>query len=536
MASTFETRFRFEQIGAGEKSGTWNVNTKTNYELFSEAIGGVASVTHDDTANYTLTTANGATDEARQMILEVAGALTVARNVVCPTSEKLYFCKNSTTGGFAFTLKTSGGTGISVPNGEMMVLYCDGTNVLDATTHMTALTLATDLAIADGGTGSSTAGAARTALAVPGLAGANVFTDIQRWAKGGDLTSANPLVIDTDGNYFDVTGTTNFASMTVVAGTLFMLQFDSAGIVMTHNGTTLDLPSEANITTAAGDKMLCFATGTDTVDVITYTRADGTAIVSGATEISGDTSPQLGGVLDTNAFAIDESEGTSVSGATPDIWQTDGNTVHITGATTITSFGTAPRVGAWRKVIFDGTPVITDGANLNLPGGGNITAAVDDIAMVFAETTTLLKVLYFKADGTAVVASSGGDFVNPDRVFFQQTTPSALWTKETNATYDDAGIRLQTGTVTTGGTDAWSVTHTSSKATDATTISIATMAAHTHPFETQDTLGATLDPPQGDAVNQGTSSTNSTGGGGSHTHTMQTDLKFAEASIGTRNA
>ena len=33
--------------------------------------------------------------------------------------------------------------------------------------------------------------------------------------KGGDIASASPLVIDTDGSYFDVTGTTGFAAMTV---------------------------------------------------------------------------------------------------------------------------------------------------------------------------------------------------------------------------------------------------------------------------------------------------------------------------------
>lgn len=120
-----------------------------------------------------------------------------------------------------------------------------------------------------------------------------------------------------------------------------------------------------------------------------------------------DLSPQLGAPLDTNSFAMDESEGSAVaSAATADIWATDGNTVHITGTTTITSLGTAARIGAWRRVIFDGVLTLTDGANLNLPGGANITTAADDFAFVYAETTTLFKVLYFKVDGTPVVASA----------------------------------------------------------------------------------------------------------------------------------
>jgi len=97
--------------------------------------------------------------------------------------------------------------------------------------------------------------------------------------KGGDLTSASPLVIDTDGDYFDVTGTTNFAAMTVAADRQFTLQFDGV-LTMTHHATNLDLPSEANITTAAGDVATFQSTGADTVQCINYTKADGTGIVA----------------------------------------------------------------------------------------------------------------------------------------------------------------------------------------------------------------------------------------------------------------
>ena len=104
--------------------------------------------------------------------------------------------------------------------------------------------------------------------------------------KGGDLTSASPLVIATDGNYFDVTGTTNFAAMTVAANRQFTLQFDGA-LTMTHHATNLELPSEANITTAAGDVATFQSTGANTVQCINYTRADGTPLVGGATATLG---------------------------------------------------------------------------------------------------------------------------------------------------------------------------------------------------------------------------------------------------------
>ena len=98
--------------------------------------------------------------------------------------------------------------------------------------------------------------------------------------KGGDLTSASPLVIDTDGDYFDVTGTTNFAAMTVAADRQFTLQFDGV-LTMTHHATNLDLPGEANITTAAGDVATFQSTGSNTVQCISYVKADGTAVAAG---------------------------------------------------------------------------------------------------------------------------------------------------------------------------------------------------------------------------------------------------------------
>jgi hypothetical protein len=103
---------------------------------------------------------------------------------------------------------------------------------------------------------------------------------MQTSTKGGDIPSASPTVIDTDGDYFDVTGTTNFAAFTVVAGRRFTIQFDGA-LTMTHHASTLDLPGAANITTAAGDVAEFFATGTNTVQCVNYTKADGTAVAGG---------------------------------------------------------------------------------------------------------------------------------------------------------------------------------------------------------------------------------------------------------------
>lgn len=128
MASTYSDRLRIELIGTGEQSGIWGDTTNTNLgTLIEEAIAGVVTITMTD-ANYTLSEANGATDESRQAVLVLTGTLSAGRNVIAPAEEKVYIVKNSTTGGFATTIKTSSGSGYAVPNGKTVLVYCDGTD------------------------------------------------------------------------------------------------------------------------------------------------------------------------------------------------------------------------------------------------------------------------------------------------------------------------------------------------------------------------------------------------------------------------
>ena len=99
--------------------------------------------------------------------------------------------------------------------------------------------------------------------------------------KGGDIASASPTVIDTDGDFFAVTGTTNFSAFTVAADRHFFLEFGGA-LTMTHGNGTLDLPGAANITTAASDVGEFVSTAANVVTCVNYTKRDGTAVVAAA--------------------------------------------------------------------------------------------------------------------------------------------------------------------------------------------------------------------------------------------------------------
>ncbi len=102
-----------------------------------------------------------------------------------------------------------------------------------------------------------------------------------QFSKGADVASASALPVLTDGNYFDVTGTTTITSInTTKIGNIIKLHFDGA-LTLTHHATDLILPGAANITTAAGDEAEFVEYATGDYRCTNYSRADGSSLVSG---------------------------------------------------------------------------------------------------------------------------------------------------------------------------------------------------------------------------------------------------------------
>ena len=126
MPSTYSPSLRIELIGTGEQSGTWGNTTNTNLgSLIEQAIAGV--VTLDVTAgDITLTSFNGAVDQARNAVLIVNGTNSVARNIVIPNSTKTYIVTNNTSQNVG--VKTSSGTALTCAPTTQTTLYCDGSN------------------------------------------------------------------------------------------------------------------------------------------------------------------------------------------------------------------------------------------------------------------------------------------------------------------------------------------------------------------------------------------------------------------------
>jgi hypothetical protein len=222
MAS-YTTSLRLVQPNTGEYSGTWGTQVNTGLTaLVDTSVAGTASITMT-AANYTLTSNNGATDEARSMFLVLGGTPGASYQVICPAVSKLYFVTNST--GFAQTVKTSAGTGISVPNGARMTLRCDGTNVLEAQTYFGSLTLGTALGVASGGTGAATFttnnvllgnGTSAFQAVAPGANGNVLTSNGTTWASTAPTAGVSTISFGSTG----LTPNTATSGAVTVAGTL----------------------------------------------------------------------------------------------------------------------------------------------------------------------------------------------------------------------------------------------------------------------------------------------------------------------------
>ena len=96
---------------------------------------------------------------------------------------------------------------------------------------------------------------------------------IHKLSKGGDVDSDTALGLGTDGNSFDIAGTTTITSIdTIQIGTVVFLQFDGS-LTFTHHSTNLVLPGAANIQTAAGDIAIMYEYATGDWRCINYQRA-----------------------------------------------------------------------------------------------------------------------------------------------------------------------------------------------------------------------------------------------------------------------
>lgn len=233
-------------------------------------------------------------------------------------------------------------------------------------------------------------------------------------AKGADIASATTTDIGAaTGNFVHVTGTTTITGLgTVQAGTRRIVRFAGA-LLLTHNATSLILPTGANITTAANDVAVFVSEGSGNWRCVGYQRATGAALVSSApvSSVNGATGVV---VLDGGDIGITDTGGyftaTDVEGALQELGAGGGGGSPSESIVASEALAAGNIVNVWNDA---GTPKVrkADATAVGKEAQGFVLSAVASGATA---------AVYFSGKNTAVTGLS------PGATLYLGTTPGAV--------------------------------------------------------------------------------------------------------------
>lgn len=125
MPSSWSSSLRFELQFPGENINLWGDKLNVDFQHVDYAIAGWLTKALTSTP-YQLTTANAGDDEARAAMIKFTGAVG-PWTVQIPAVSKRYMIWNATTG--TVTITTGSGSTVSIDTGDILAVFCDGTNV-----------------------------------------------------------------------------------------------------------------------------------------------------------------------------------------------------------------------------------------------------------------------------------------------------------------------------------------------------------------------------------------------------------------------
>ena len=400
--STYSPNLRIQLITTGDQVGTWGTTTNTNLgTLLEDAISGYTSVSVT-TANQALTANNGSADQSRNASLALTTTTTAAFAVYAPPAEKTYTIYNASS--YTATIynstvlgnTTAAGAGVAIPAGKTVTVWSDGTDFRFQNNHLSSLTLATDLAVADGGTGASTAADARTNLGLGTMA-----------------TQASSSVSITGGS---ITGITDLA---VADG---------------GTGASTAANARTNLGLVIGTDVQAYNAGL--ADIAGLAKTDGNLIVGNGTNWVAEsgstarTSLGLGTIATQNSNSVTITGG-SISGIT-DLAVADGGTGASTAADARTNLGlgTIATQAASSVSITGGS--ITGITDLAVADGGTGASSFTSGSLIKGNGTSALSV----ASAADIVSAIGTTAVTNATNATNATTLSATnWTVQESAGY-----------------------------------------------------------------------------------------------------
>ncbi|MDE3023319.1 MAG: hypothetical protein KGI54_15970 [Pseudomonadota bacterium] len=177
--------------GTAATTGTSSGNPSTPFQLLpnilNQSVAGGVDVTLSN-----ISYANE--------IINLTGAITANINVIVPAVAGLWTFKNGTTGAFTLTVKTTSGTGVVLTQGYTAILYCDGTNVINAYNFVPMI----NLPVSDSASGFG--------IAAMKLYAGNPNGNV---AGNANVNGASDLVWDTTNSILYICTTTGTASTAV---------------------------------------------------------------------------------------------------------------------------------------------------------------------------------------------------------------------------------------------------------------------------------------------------------------------------------
>ena len=240
MPSTYTANAGIELPANGEQSATWGNTVNDNMTIIDRLTNGVGAITLSGTT-HTLTTSDGSASDGHYNVLVLGGSPSGTNTVtISPNdAEHIYIVKNGS--GQTATFTQGSGANVSVLNGTIKIIFCDGAGsgavVTDVTGSLdlgsliiggtTVTSTTAELNYVDGVTSNvqtqlnTKAPSASPTLTTPTLTSAVTITGgTQSWtvtASGVNLTFAyngvNVLRVDSSGNLTSLGNVTAYGTI-----------------------------------------------------------------------------------------------------------------------------------------------------------------------------------------------------------------------------------------------------------------------------------------------------------------------------------